>query len=381
MHSNQMLAHMLLYAGLSVQVRVPAQSVCDAFAYGAVGNGVADDTAAVQAALNACATGGTTVLPANGSFLTYGLSLPSSAHDFALRVDGRLVFNNNTAAAQWKGVSACLLLRGASIAMLGSGTVDGQGAAWWPCAKAGCARPGLVTAQGVADLLIANLTFKDSPNHQLELFASPQEVTGVTILAPPSTGSGLLSRNTDGIDVHGQPSHIHDCFISTGDDHIAFHANDTLVERCTFGTGHGTSIGSLGADTYLKNITVRDSTFANPTTACHIKADTQSSGFLRDVLWQNLTMSGAGMTIEVESNYPSRGGSGVGTLAMTNLTFADITSDNAAVAGLFLCSSNAPCRGITVRNVVHTHAAAGWTCAYAHGSAQGVTPALDCLQA
>lgn len=35
--------------------------------------------------------------------------------------------------------------------------------------------------------------------------------------------------------MHGQPAYIHDAFISTGDDLLAFHANDTLVERMTFG--------------------------------------------------------------------------------------------------------------------------------------------------
>jgi hypothetical protein len=53
---------------------------------------------------------------------------------------------------------------------------------------AGCARPGLVTANKVTDLLIADLTFINSPNHNLELYASPFEVVNVTILAPPSTG-------------------------------------------------------------------------------------------------------------------------------------------------------------------------------------------------
>ena len=374
-----MLILPLLYAGLSVQVRVPALT-CNVFAYGAVGDGVTDDTRALQAALTACAGGGTAVLPANGSFLSYGLFLPSSTRNFALRVDGHLIFNNNTAASAWKGVSACLLVRGEGVALVGSGIVDGQGAAWWPCAKAGCARPGLVNAQSVTDLLIFNLTFQNSPNHQLELYASPFELGNLTIRAPPSTGAGVISHNTDGVDVHGSPAHIHDCFISTGDDHIALHANDTLVERCTFGTGHGTSIGSLGVGTFLQNITVRDSSFANPTTACHVKADTHSTGFLRNVLFQNLTMTGAGQTIEIESNYPTRGGSGVGTLAMTNLTFADIVSDKATVAGQFLCSSNAPCEGIAVRNVVHTGAGQGWTCAFAHGTALGVTPALTCLQ-
>ena len=374
----------VVYRGATVQVSV-APRQCNVFAFGAVGDGRADDTAAVQAAITACATapgGGTAILPGNGTFLSFGLALPPAAADFALQVDGVLRFSNATAAPQWKGVGACLTLRGARLALVGSGTVDGNGAAWWPCAKAGCARPILVLAQSVTELLIRDLLFRNSPNHQLELYAGPYEVVNVTILAPPSSGvdPSKQSHNTDGIDVHGSPAYIHNCTISTGDDHIAFHANDTLVEDCIFGTGHGTSIGSLGAGTYLKNITVRNSVYSNPTTGCHIKADTHSSGFLRDVLFQNLTMTGAGMTIEIESNYPTRGGSGVGTLAMTGITFADITSDKAAVAGALLCSSNAPCEGLSVRNVVHKDAAAGWSCAFAHGIADGVTPPITCLQ-
>ncbi len=46
------------------------------------------------------------------------------------------------------------------------------------------------------------------------------------ILAPPSP----VSHNTDGVDIHGAPFHIHDCHIDTGDDNIAAHANDSLIE-------------------------------------------------------------------------------------------------------------------------------------------------------
>ena len=370
------------YAGVTVQVAVPS-AVCDVFAFGAVGDGIADDTAAVQAAITACARGGgTALLPGNGTFLSFGLSLPSGTANFALRVDGVLRFSNATAAPQWKGVAACLLLQGAGVALVGSGLVDGQGAAWWPCAKAGCARPGLVTANKVTDLLVANLTFINSPNHQLELYASPFEVTNVTILAPPSTGvdPSKQSHNTDGIDVHGSPAYIHNCSISTGDDHVAIHANDTLIENCVFGTGHGTSIGSLGMGTYLRNITVRDSSFAGATTVAHVKADTQSSGFLRDVVWSNLACADVGQTISIETNYPTRGGSGIGTLAMSNISFVNISSRNAAVAGAFFCSKNAPCEGLSVRNVTHTQGPkTAWACLLAHGTAQGVTPALTCL--
>ena len=247
------------FFGLHVRVTAGART-CNAFDFGARGDGITDDTSALQSAISACATaaGGVAWLPSNGTFLSFGLTVPTSANSFALQVDGTLRFINDTKA--WPAsASHCLLLQGASIALSGAGVVDGQGAAWWPCAKAGCFRPGLVLAQDVKDLLIAgSLTFKDSPNHNLELYASPQEVTGVSIVSPPSTGNGpIVSHNTDGIDVHGQPAYIHDMKISVGDDHVAMHANDTLVERVTFGTGHGASIGSLGAGTYLRNITVR----------------------------------------------------------------------------------------------------------------------------
>ncbi len=45
---------------------------------------------------------------------------------------------------------------------------------------------------------------------------------------PPA--SQVCAHNTDGIDVHGSPAWIHRCSISTGDDNVAMHANDTLVE-------------------------------------------------------------------------------------------------------------------------------------------------------
>ena len=51
----------------------------------------------------------------------------------------------------------------------------------------------------------------------------------------------------------------HHCNISTGDDNVALHFNNTLIEKNFFGTGHGASIGSLGpGSAWLTNITVRD---------------------------------------------------------------------------------------------------------------------------
>lgn len=45
-----------------------------------------------------------------------------------------------------------------------------------------------------------------------------------------ATAPAVHPRCSDGIDVHGSPAWIHGCHISVGDDNVAMHANDTLVE-------------------------------------------------------------------------------------------------------------------------------------------------------
>ena len=63
---------------------------------------------------------------------------------------------------------------------------------------------------------------------------------------------------------------MHDCLFDTGDDNIAAHANNTLIENCQFGNGHGASIGSL-CNNWLTNITFRNIEFNGTTTGCRIK--------------------------------------------------------------------------------------------------------------
>lgn len=94
-------------------------------------------------------------------------------------------------------------------------------------------------------------------------------MTSLKITAPGD------SPNTDGIDLHGEPFYIfiiliiltillvnyyyyylwlgvdiHDSKISVGDDNVAIHVSNVLIENCNFGTGHGASIGSISGGTY-----------------------------------------------------------------------------------------------------------------------------------
>jgi polygalacturonase len=374
------------YAGAWVRVPVTGP-LCDVTRapFNAVGDGVADDTAAIQHALDVCAgaAGGTTLLPAGRVFLASALAARGAA-GAALVVDGTLRFSNDTAA--WPAGKPCLALSGRSMALVGGGVVDGQGAAWWPHRAA--FRPGLVNVQGSSELLVANLTFIDSPNHSLELYAGNTEVVGVTIRAPPSTDPVAPSHNTDGIDVHGDFFYIHNTDIDTGDDNVAIHSSHVLIEDCRFGNGHGASIGSIGGATALENITVRGVTFDGTTAGVRIKIDSKdTTGYIRDVTYANLTMRGVGETVTVcffydvdgACNWPGTAdASATVSLQLQNVVIADITSANAATAGQLTCALHARCSGVTLRDIVHTGTPPkAWACANAGAAAPaGSVPAL-----
>lgn len=280
-----------------IRVDVDDSNKCDVTAFGAVGDGSTDDTNAFSKALSACASGGEVVVPAPGVYRTWNVSL-DKATNMGINVEpgATWTFFNDTKSPKWGGCGDVIRLTNVNgVALYGGGTIDGNGGAWWPNPDA--YRPGMLYASG-QELLITGLTFVDSPNHNLQLYAANTEVVDTTILAPPSGSQPGASHNTDGIDVHAPYMWIHRCNITTGDDNIAFHANHTLVNDCYFGTGHGASIGSLGGPTWLTNITVRDVDFVGTTQAMRIKADCGSSGRLWGVQYgPNITCTDVGQTI------------------------------------------------------------------------------------
>jgi polygalacturonase len=321
-----------------------------------------------------------TLLPSNGTFMSWGLTVPRTS-GFALQVEGTLRFFNDMSL--WPtSSSACVFFEEGSsgLVLAGSGLIDGQGAAWWPCAKDNCFRPYLVIwANQTTEVLVANVSLLNSPNHNLCMWASNVEVMNVTITAPDSVAA-YPSHNTDGVDVLGNGAYIHHNHISVGDDHIAIHASDTLISDCVFGTGHGVSIGSLGMDTYLQNITVRDSITTGAAQAYRIKSDSASTGYLTDVLYTNLTAVNCNITILIMPNYNPQPVNS--TLQISNVTFSNIMASGSLIAGQIDCSPSAPCEQLLFQNIQHTTPPpdGGWSCSNAHGIADDVSPSLSCLQ-
>ena len=265
------------------------------FAPPATGDGHTDDTSSIQKAIDACVHSGGTVLFDHqlAGKVYFSRSFKIEGSNCALHLPKGTMVKFDDDASNYDHSSHLIEVKGHNIAIVGGGVFNGQGKKWWDgkiCSKSqieaaiisrvrgdSCWRPRMLSVSDSDHILIQGVTWKDSPDHVLEMYSDYTEIDHVTVLAPPSesedevAGTKGPSHNTDAVDVHGTPFYIHDCHFDTGDDNVAVHASHLLVENCYFGHGHGTSIGSCDSDTALENITFRNIVFNQTTAAMRIK--------------------------------------------------------------------------------------------------------------
>jgi len=359
---------------LHIEIPDATYSVRD---YGAVGDGKTNDTAAIQKTIDTCASagGGTVSFPGTYTYLIAAIHFSGSKINLDIATGATLLVSNDK--AKWPGTLDVITAKNYnSLTITGGGTIDGQGASWWPTPDD--FRPRILYWSGTSNGLVSNINIKNCPNHCLEMYTNNGEVAGVTITNPPSTGTSNPSHNTDGIDVHGQPFYVHDSHISTGDDNIAQHTNDTLVENCYFGDGHGASIGSVCSEK-IQNVTFNKITFNKTTTAIRIKTDQGCNGFVKNIVYSNLEMYNVPTTIDITMYYQTS--SNKTSLVIDEITIQNVNAYNSTSAGEFNCVPESPCHHITLKNVVHlSNTPKPWNCSNAFGTASNVTPA-SCLKA
>jgi len=275
--------------------------------YRAIGDGVTTNTAAIQAAINAAARagGGTVELPA-GIFLSGPLRMASQVR---LRIDGTL---RMLPLGQYPGGTADPenFISGKDlrdIALSGSGAIDGQGSPWWPYAKTKDARrPRMISFSSCERVLIDGITLSNSPMFHIAVSGKSTDVTvrRVTIRANSSTDPVNPSHNTDACDVTGKRILIQDCDVSVGDDNYTCGGgtSDVLITNCTYGYGHGVSIGSPTSGG-VSNFTVIHCTFNNTDSGIRIKSDRGRGGFLQQLSYRDLRMTHVGCPILIYAAY------------------------------------------------------------------------------
>jgi hypothetical protein len=226
--------------------------------YGAAGDGVTLDTAAIQRAIDAAAAAnGRVIVPGGKTFLVGTLELKSGidfhlADDATLRVSSRaedypagaaVLAAVRAAQGRTAGVEpaaaeragSVLTARGArGLSLTGTGRIDGHSPdfmtaydekdEWWRPADF---RPTLAFLVGCRDLEVRDITFHQAPIRTLHLVGCDQVlVDGVKI------ANQLDVPNCDGIDPdHSRDVEIRNCRVVCGDDAIVVKASRAFADQ------------------------------------------------------------------------------------------------------------------------------------------------------
>jgi polygalacturonase len=296
---------------------------------GAKGDGNTFDTAAIQAALDACRTagGGTVVFPP-GTYLSKPLTIRNKT-TILLKAGATLLASTNQsdfmkAPGDWlkagsgSAFTPFITCKDATdVTFTGGGVIDGGGAAWWGEAEKArqkvsgytLPRPNMIVLTRCKNVRLENITLQNSPKfHLVPTECEGVIVSNVTVTAPPR------SPNTDAIDPSASRHVlITKCRIDVGDDNIAikagkkiqgreFACEDITVTDCVFLHGHGMSIGSetVGG---VRNVTVRNCTFEDTENGLRIKSQRGKGGIVENISYSDITMKNVNPAITLTSLY------------------------------------------------------------------------------
>ncbi len=281
--------------------------------FGAISDNVSDNTKSIQAAIDAAlSAGGGKVIITKGEYLCgplqFGDNLELHLDEGAIlkmlpidKYPGGTTDGNN-------------FISGANlhdIAITGKGTIDGQGSPWWKFAKKeGAKRPRMITFRDCSRILIAQVKLVNSPMFHIAIGGGKTNnvtVQGVIVRAPSSKDPIDPSHNTDACDVTGSRILVKDCDISVGDDDYTCGGgtSDVLITNCTYGYGHGVSIGS-GTRNGVKNFTVENCTFTNTECGIRIKTDRDRGGVVDNITYKNLKMTNVTIPILIYESYMAK---------------------------------------------------------------------------
>jgi polygalacturonase len=348
----------LLFSGPQAVYAAPFLPIIPAYTtniaqapYNARPDGATDNTTAIQSAINDVNArgGGTVQIPGPGVYLSGPLNLKNKIN---LQLDAGATLRMLPYGI-WPGTAPLLTASSLSnIELSGSGGIDGQGAAWW------ANKPGsglyMIYFNNCNTVLVQNVTVSNAPAQQVVFKGKAGNITlqGVTIRAASSHVSPP-SHNTDGIDLVGTNCLVQNCDISTGDDNIAIGSSGgvsagILVTNCTFGVGHGMTIGSH-TEGGVSNLTVINCSFNGTDYGIRMKSDNDRGGLAQNLGYYNLGMTNLRYAPVAIHSYYNSDNDPIG-----------VTPATAASQAIAAATSTTPIwRNILISNVVATVASGG----------------------
>lgn len=359
-----------------------ALGTCDPRAYGAKGDGKTKDTAAIQKAIDACAQkGGGEVKLSAGAYASAPIELKSNV-TLRLEKDATLLGSPDHQDYPAREVfrlpdlqPLVTAVNAENVAIVGEGTIDGNGESWWEEARSikdhgilgtGHPRPKLILFDHCKHVRVEGITVQNSPMWQVVPYYSDDvTIRNIRVLAPAH------SPNTDAIDPFSSSNVVIDhVFADVGDDNVAVKSGpinstgpdspsrDITITDCTFLHGHGLSIGSEIAGG-AQNIRAERIHFEGTDNGIRIKANRDRGADVSNLVFRDIEMKDVKNALIISEYYPSvLPPADAEAKPVTRLTphFHDITLENvtatgsenaAAIVGL----PEAPISGVVLKNV------------------------------
>ncbi|XP_019463165.1 PREDICTED: probable polygalacturonase At3g15720 [Lupinus angustifolius] len=333
----------LKWSNFGVETEESTYNVLD---YGTNGNGESDDSNAFLSAWNdTCRSQGIAnlVIPKGKVFMLKNLELkgPCKANSIHIQLFGNIVAPTKD---EWVDDKKDLIIISNvnSLTIDGGGYIEGNGNTWWERCK-DCTRPGVLRFSSCNDLSVSSLNLVNSPRFHIAINnCKNARFFNMNINAPGN------SPNTDAYDISNSKNVVfQDSTIAVGDDCIAINGGCSYINATgiTCGPGHGISIGSLGKNKdyeTVEEVHVKNCTFKGTTNGARIKTWEGGSGYVRNIIFEDIILIEAKNPIIIDQHYGSKNANiEVVSMPISDVTFRGFEGTCAKEKAINLnCSSN-----------------------------------------
>ncbi|CAH9071201.1 unnamed protein product, partial [Cuscuta europaea] len=329
--------------------------------FGALGDGVSDDTQAfTDAWTQACSAEQSVLLvPSDRRYLVNATRFKGPCvRNLVVQIEGTIVAPDEPENWDAKNPRVWLAFSNLkAVTFQGNGVLDGSGRKWWaasckknktnPCKGA----PTAFTIDLSSAIKVKDLTIQNSQQMHFTISRSESvRVTGVKVSSPGD------SPNTDGIHITESKNVVlQSCQIGTGDDCISIvnASTNIMMKKIYCGPGHGISIGSLGKDNSVGIVTkvALDTAFIrNATNGLRIKTWQGGSGYVRTIRFQNVMMEDVSNPIIIDQFYcdsPKSCQNQTSAVQISGIVYKNISGTSKSQNAMkFACSNSVPCRNI-----------------------------------
>ncbi|KAK4759932.1 hypothetical protein SAY87_023063 [Trapa incisa] len=352
------LQQMIKSKSVTFSHTIERNTLFSVYDYGAIGDGIKNDTQAFfnawNATCNSLLENPKIIVPGDGTFLVHQIlfSGPCRAKNIAFLIIGRIVAPDSPTS--WSGLDQGRWLTFSEVERLhvtGYSTIDGRGHRWW--AQSCRDHPNLVVTamvfQSCNDSSLTKVNFINSSQVHISIEESNYfQVDNLYIEAPED------SPNTDGIHVHASKHvTITNTMIRTGDDCVSMgdYTSDINISSIVCGPGHGVSIGSLGRSgnfVQVENIHVSRVYFEHTTNGARIKTwQVVGRGYVRGVIFEDIKFYSVHNPVIIDQYYCDIRGACEETVTgvhISNVTYSRLSGTSSTDVAINLnCSTSVAC--------------------------------------